>query len=212
MREQNARKPRNGSRGNRRVNRQERTAARLYATQALFQMEAGEDPVGKVIEEFETWRIGQEIDGKPVSEADRKLFRTLVKGAIKHQAVIDRLTDKALKETWPLGRIDPTLRAIFRAAGAELIEADTPARVVIAEYVEIARDFFPEGREPAMVNAVLDRMAHTLRPGEFNQSETPRRAGDLVEDDATAKAPPGASDEAASPQTAANERSGNDLE
>ncbi len=156
-----------------RLNRRERTAARFFAVQALFQMEAGDDPLGKVLEEFETWRIGKELDGAPVSDADRTLFRALVKGAIRHQTRIDRLTDHALKETWPLGRIDPTLRAIFRAGGAELIETDTPIPVVIAEYVEIARDFFPEGREPAMVHAVLDRVAHALRDDAATSAAAP---------------------------------------
>ncbi len=156
-----------------RFNRRERTAARFFAVQALFQMEAGDDPLGKVLEEFETWRIGQELDGAPVRDADRTLFRTLVKGAIRHQTRIDRLTDRLLKETWPLGRIDPTLRAIFRAGGAELIETGTPIPVVISEYVEIARDFFPEGREPAMVHAVLDRVAHAVRDEETAAPSTP---------------------------------------
>jgi N utilization substance protein B len=68
---------------------------------------------------------------------------------------------------WPLGRIDPTLRALFRAAGAELIAKDTPPKVVITEFVDVAGAFFPDGKEPRFVNAVLDHMAHELLPGGF---------------------------------------------
>ena len=39
--------------------------------------------------------------------------------------------------------------------------------VVVSEYVDIAASFY-DGAEPRMVNAVLDKMARTLRPGEFD--------------------------------------------
>jgi N utilization substance protein B len=41
-----------------------------------------------------------------------------------------------------------------------------PAKVVINEYLDVARGFFT-GAEPGMANAVLDRLARLLRPGEF---------------------------------------------
>ncbi|MEO1379676.1 MAG: transcription antitermination protein NusB, partial [Pseudomonadota bacterium] len=72
---------------------------------------------------------------------------------------IDQMTDAALVEKWPLGRIDPTLRALFRAAGAELTLAETPPKVVISEFVDVAKSFYPDGKEPSFVNAVLDHMA-----------------------------------------------------
>ena len=68
---------------------------------------------------------------------------------------------------WPLGRIDPTLRALFRAAGAEMVSSDVPPKVVISEYVDLANAFFPEGKEAKFVNAVLDHMAHDALPDSF---------------------------------------------
>ncbi|GIX14236.1 MAG: N utilization substance protein B [Paracoccaceae bacterium] len=147
--------------------RQLRAAARLYAIQALFQMEAQGSALDEVLEEFETWRIGAEIDGETWADADIALFRRLVTEAVSRQAAIDQMTDRALVAKWPINRIDPTLRALFRAAGAELLATDTPPRVVISEFVSTARDFFPEGREPAFVNAVLDHMAREARPEAF---------------------------------------------
>ena len=67
-------------------------------------------------------------------------------------------------ETLRLG--DPHRRALFRAAGAEL-GLDTPPKVAITEFVDVARAFFPEGREPRLVNAVLDAMAREARPEAF---------------------------------------------
>ena len=144
-----------------------RAAARCYAVRALFQMEKTGQTVEAVRHEFETHRIGVEGEGETWVEADLKLFGRLVDLAVNHQARIDQLTDRALVAKWPIARIDPTLRAVFRAAGAELAETDTPPRVVITECVQIAQAFFPEGREPKFVNAVLDHMAREIRPEAF---------------------------------------------
>lgn len=148
--------------------RQMRSAARLFATQALFQMEAADAALPEVQKEFESHRFGAEVDGDTYAEADVDLFRQLLSIAVARQARIDKLTDAALVEKWPIARIDPTLRALFRAAGAELLETDTPPRVTINEYVDVAKAFFPEGREPKFVNAVLDHMARELHPEAFN--------------------------------------------
>ncbi|MCA8884430.1 MAG: transcription antitermination factor NusB, partial [Rhodobacteraceae bacterium] len=43
----------------------------------------------------------------------------------------------------------------------------TPPKVVISEFVALAEAFFPEGREPKFVNAVLDHMAREARPEAF---------------------------------------------
>lgn len=145
-----------------------KSSARLAAVQALYQMEVSGQPLGTVREQFESLRIGAEIDGATYREADIDLFRRILDDALARQAAIDQLTDRTLVDRWPLGRVDATLRALFRAAGAELTAAPkTPPKVVISEYVDVARAFFPEGKEPGLVNAVLDAMARELRPDAF---------------------------------------------
>lgn len=146
---------------------QMKSAARLYAVQALFQMEHSSLTFDQVIVEFEDHRFGAVYDGEEMAEGDTELFRKLVKDAVNYQAPIDQMTDRALVAKWPLGRIDPTLRALFRAAGAELTQSKTPFKVVINEYVDIARAFFPEGKEPKFVNGVLDHMAREAQPEAF---------------------------------------------
>jgi len=141
-----------------------KSAARLYAVQALFQMEASDATVDEVRHQFEAHRMGAEIDGVEYSEANVTLFRDILEEAVARQAKIDQTTDKALVAKWPITRIDPTLRALFRAAGAELLLAKAPPKVVINEFVEVAKAFFPEGREPGFVNAVLDHMAREIAP------------------------------------------------
>lgn len=146
--------------------RKMRSASRLYAIQALFQMEHSGQSVEAVTAEFLTHRFGAELDdGVDMNEGDVDLFKSLVEEAVNWQAKIDQMTDRALVAKWPIDRIDPTLRALFRAAGAEFLLGDAPAKVVIVEFVDIAKSFYGEGKEPKFVNAVLDHMAREAQPG-----------------------------------------------
>ncbi|OCX66613.1 transcription antitermination factor NusB [Thioclava sp. SK-1] len=147
--------------------RQRKSAARLFAVQALFQMEAAGQSVDNVRMEFETHRFGAVYEGDEMAEGDPKLFTRILDDAVMWQGKIDQATDRALVEAWPISRIDPVLRALFRAAGAELVTPTTPAKVAINEYVDVARAFFPDGKEPKLVNAVLDHMARALQPDAF---------------------------------------------
>ena len=147
--------------------RQMKSAARLYAVQALFQMEASGQTVESVTQEFETHRFGAVYDEGEMAEGDAGHFRAIVAAAVNWQGKIDQMTDRALVAKWPIDRIDPVIRALFRAAGAELVDMPTPPKVVINEYVDVAKAFFPDGKESKFVNGVLDHMAHEARPAAF---------------------------------------------
>jgi N utilization substance protein B len=130
-------------------------------------MERSDQSVDKVLREFEDHRFGERFEDYEMVEADLGLFRRLVSDAVNWQARIDQLTDRALVAKWPIARIDPTLRALFRAAGAELVKSETPPKRVIADFVTVAEAFFPEGKVPKFVNAVLDHMAREAKPEAF---------------------------------------------
>jgi len=149
------------------VKRKMKSAARLYAVQALFQMEHSAQDCDQVASEFLEHRFGALYEGDEMMDGDISLFKGLISDAVDFQAPIDQLTDRALVAKWPIARIDPTLRSLFRAAGAELTQSDTPPKVVISEFVDIARAFFPDGKEPGFVNAVLDHMAREAKPEAF---------------------------------------------
>lgn len=145
----------------------QRSLARLGAVQAIYQMDAGGTSLPAVIAEFETHRLGNEIEGEQLRPADRPFFRALVGGVVQAQRRIDPVIHAALPETWPLTRIDLTLRAVMRCGVFELLSRpDIPARVIINEYVDIANAFFTAD-EPGLVNGLLDRIARDARPDEF---------------------------------------------
>jgi len=61
------------------------------------------------------------------------------------------------------------LRAILRAGAFELLSmSDVPARVIINEYVNVAKAFFDDNK-PGMVNGVLDKLARVLRTAEMEK-------------------------------------------
>ncbi len=142
----------------------QRGAARLAAVQALYQMDVGGTGVLEVVAEYETHRLGQEVDGEQYLKADASWFRSIVAGVVRDQEKLDPLVRSSLLEDWPLSRLDTTLRAILRAGAFELTERrDVPVAVIVTEYMEIALAFFGD-EEPKLVNAVLDRIAKIVRP------------------------------------------------
>ncbi len=86
---------------------------------------------------------------------------------MRDQRAIDKALVGCLSDGWTLPRLDATLRAILRSAGYELAaRSDVPGRVVISEYVDVARAFF-DGPEPKFINAALDKLAREKRQAEF---------------------------------------------
>jgi N utilization substance protein B len=144
-----------------------RSAARLAAVQALYQMDMTGIDLNDVVAEFEAHRLGHEIEGCQFAEAEAAFFRDLVQGVVREQLKIDPLIDQQLAEGWRLTRVDSILRAILRAGAFEiLVRSDVPVRVIISEYVDIAHAFFAKD-EPKVVNGILDKLGHRARPQEF---------------------------------------------
>jgi len=144
-----------------------RSRARLAAVQALYQMDMAETDLNEVIDEFKTHRLNIDAEDGAVAGGDVEHFARVLNGVVKRQLELDPMIDQQLATGWRLLRVDAILRAILRAGGFELLElTDVPARVVISEYIDVARAFF-EGDEPRVVNGVLDQAARKLRPGEL---------------------------------------------
>lgn len=149
-----------------------RSLARLAAVQALYQLDfaGGTLDVAQVLEEFREERIPEltapEEEGAAPLAVDLEWFETLVRGAWARQFELDRLVQEVLRPGWTVERLGYATRALLRAAAFELLERrEVPWRVVIDEYVEIAKQLLG-GEEPAWVNVALDRLAKLLRKEE----------------------------------------------
>ena len=151
-----------------------RTGARVAAVQALFQSEQTGESAETVAQQFIRHRIGagdaaadEAFEEGRIPLAHIPLFEAVLKAAATRSEQADAEIRAHLSKDWTLERLDPVLRAVFRAAAAELLNgAEPPARVVINEYLDIARGFLDE-ETCRFANGVLDAMAHTLRPAEF---------------------------------------------
>ncbi|MDJ1156931.1 transcription antitermination factor NusB [Chelatococcus sp. SYSU_G07232] len=145
-----------------------RSAARLAAVQALYEMDIAGKGVVEAVAEFEAHWIGQEVEGVEFKPAEAAFFRDIVAGVVREQKLIDRRVDEALAKGWPLRRVEAVLRAALRAGAYELFfRKDVPARVVISEYVDVARAFYQDD-EPGLLNAVLDTIGRDVRQNELN--------------------------------------------
>ncbi len=146
---------------------QPRTASRMAAVQALYQMDMAATDLNAVIQEFVDTRFPVGEDDEAVAGADPVFFAELLRGVVRRQRDIDPMIDHQLAAGWRLVRVDSILRAILRSGAFELIERrDVPARVVINEYINVAHAFFDE-EEPKVVNGLLDKLARQLRSPEF---------------------------------------------
>jgi N utilization substance protein B len=144
-----------------------RGAARLAAVQALYQMDIAGTPLADILADFERHWMGREVEGEQYLPAEAGFFRDVVTGVVAEQRRLDPLVDQALAAGWPLKRVEAILRSVLRAGAYELDKRrDVPARVAIAEYVDVAHAFVDRD-ETGMVNAVLDQIARQLRPAEF---------------------------------------------
>lgn len=140
-----------------------RSAARLAAVQALYQREMSGVPVAVVLSEFHNHRLGVEVEGDLIRDADVDFFNDIVKGVDARDAEIDELIGRNLAKGWAMDRLDRPLRAILRAGTYELLaRPDVPTATVINEYVDVAHAFY-ESTESKFANGLLDSVAKQVR-------------------------------------------------
>lgn len=147
-----------------------RRASRLAAVQVLYQIDmTPEATLDQVLADFAEGTMERidltEWDGKgQLLEPDTAVTVALTRGVMARRDEVDGALKGTLTGEWSLDRLEVVLRAILRAGTYELLARDdVPAGVVINDYVDIAHAFF-NGREPGLVNGVLDRLGKRLRP------------------------------------------------
>ena len=140
-----------------------RSAARLAAVQALYQLDMEATPLAKLLDEFHRHRLGAEIEGDQYAEAETAFFDDVVQGVSARKDEIDELLAGKLAAGWKIERLDKTMLQVLRAGIFELLaRADVPTASVITEYVDVAHAFF-EPREAKFVNGLLDAVAKVVR-------------------------------------------------
>ncbi|WP_299377274.1 transcription antitermination factor NusB, partial [uncultured Kiloniella sp.] len=128
-----------------------KSMARLALIQALFQIEFNQGSSKTVLDEFLNMRRDEEVDGLNIAAMDQKLFIELYKGICQERELLDDMLVSVLDKSWPIHRLDPLLRLVMVAGAYEIQQrAETPAKVIISEYVDVAHAFLGD-KETAMV-------------------------------------------------------------
>jgi N utilization substance protein B len=141
-----------------------RSAARLAAVQALYQMEMEGTPLAQLLHEFHQHRLGATIEDVTYVPAEEAFFDDVVTGVDARREEVDGLIAAKLAKGWSMERLDRPMRQILRAGTYELLaRADVPTGSVISEYVDVAHAFYDK-REAGFVNGLLDAIAKTARP------------------------------------------------
>lgn len=145
------------------------SAARLAAVQGLYEIDLTGAPIDSILMDYLHNRWSG-LDGYTSGdELDRKKFAELVRGVVAKRQFYDEMIGQSLDRNRNIEGLDAILRAILRTAAHEMFsDPKVPARVIINEYVEITRDFYADS-EPALVNGVLDKIAHVLRADELGE-------------------------------------------
>ena len=139
------------------------TISRLFAIQALFQMEANGKSYSIIKDELKETFYMRQVQGSEIMKPNYLLCQRIIEQAAKNQIKIDTKIDMAFNNLWNIRTIDTTLRAILRAASAEFMNKKTPKKVIISEYVSITGTFYPNGQEQKLVNGLLNKIIEDLQ-------------------------------------------------
>lgn len=138
-----------------------RSAARLMGAQAVYQILIDNQAAGAVVPEYLAHRAGMEIDGETMVEPDAALFSSIVQGVEGRRGDLEALI--AANRPADKAKSEPLLQAILLCGAYELLSCpETDAPVIISDYIDIAKAFF-DGKEPGLVNGVLDSIRKVAR-------------------------------------------------
>lgn len=138
-----------------------RSAARLMAVQAVYQILIDGQAAAIVVPEYLAHRAGMEIDGEQMVEPDEPLFAGIVQGVEARRTDLEGLI--AANRPADKAKSEPLLQATLLCGAYELLahqETDPP--LIISDYIDIAKAFF-DGKEPGLVNGVLDAIRKVAR-------------------------------------------------
>jgi N utilization substance protein B len=130
-----------------------RTKSREFAMQMLFQWDMSQQEFAKLEARF--WKSAKAAD------KTRAFANQLFEGAAKDVAGLDEIIGKHC-ENWRFERLAAIDRAILRLAIHEMKAADTPAKVVLNEAVDLAKKYSSE-ESGGFVNGVLDSVHKSLQ-------------------------------------------------
>lgn len=146
-----------------------KVTSRLVALQILYSADFFEDSQDTLLDDYiEKYRMGEIYSDLTqtddvIIEPDEFFLRELLKMTKQNLSAIDENITKFLKNGWNLAKIDPIVKTILRLAVCEMLFfGDIPIKVILDQYVSLARDFYIS-EEIGFVNGILDAIAKEAR-------------------------------------------------
>ena len=143
-----------------------RRASRLGAIQSLYAMQVGTLDRATVTADFIKGGCVADLGDETV-QGEESLYTDIVGGVTDRHDELADIVGQALR-TRKMQDCEVILQKIFLCGAYELVARDDiEARLTIAEYVSITDAFFG-GKEPQLVNGVLNGIAQVVRAPEMN--------------------------------------------
>jgi N utilization substance protein B len=125
-----------------------RSKAREVCLQMLFQIDVNPDIDAQTVQEM----ICEQLSDEALSSFAFELFT----GVMEIRSMLDERIQE-VAENWSLSRMAPTDRNVLRLGAFELLQTETPHRVVIDEAIDLARKF-GTAQSSQFVNGILDKL------------------------------------------------------
>lgn len=144
-----------------------RSLSRLMAIQIFYQLDFLGDE--KKLDEIkndviENYAINSEENISSYREKiDEEFLNNLISGLALNIEKIDAEISHLLQKGWEFENLDDVVKQILRFGAFELqFMLDTPLKVIINEYVDIAASFF-DSKKVTFVNGLLENFAKKFR-------------------------------------------------
>ncbi len=137
-----------------------RSSARLLAVQAIYQSSMNEQGLTDVAKEYLDHRIGMEVEGEEIVEADKQLFGKIINGVSERKDDLGHVIQSNIN--FDSSNTETLIKAVLMCAGYELlVHQDIDKPIIINDYLNVGHAFFPE-KEVGMLNAILDSISKAL--------------------------------------------------
>ncbi len=138
-----------------------KSEARLAAVEAIYSQAINQDKklassaISDVLYYYE--------NDKDLIQPNKKFLSELVTGSNKYKDSLEEIIKKHLMDNWRFERLGVIIQSILIVASFELAHyKDTPHKVIINEYVDIAKCFCDDS-DVAFINGILDSINSYLR-------------------------------------------------
>lgn len=148
-----------------------RSAARLAAVQAVYQMTANAETAASVLNGFKANPPHESVEGEKLVKPDPALLSSIAQGVEGRRGDLETLLSGAQKRRGGTGDdtvyapYEPLLQSILLCAAYELLaHHDIDAPIIISDYLNVTHAFYDQG-EAKLVNGVLDTIRKNVRDG-----------------------------------------------